>query len=69
MSLEKALLHDGDIRVVSIDGHTSEVLVEQDVDDIGRIVIVPMDDCMIETMWSYEHERLVGVIREVPSRD
>lgn len=55
-----------DVRIVHGD---SEVLVESDVDDGSKIVIVPMDDCIVEVVWSHEHERLVGVVRDIPIRD
>lgn len=47
---------------------TSEALIEVDVDDDGTIIIVPMDDCVIEVVWSAEHKRLVGVVRVIPGR-
>ena len=71
MSLEEkqeALRAEEDVFVTSIDD-SAEALVERDLDDDGKIVIVPMDDCIIEVVWSYEHERLVGVVRETPERD
>lgn len=43
-------------------------LAEYD-EDTGLLRIVPLDDCMIEVMWSHEHERLVGVVRDIPCRD
>ena len=59
---------DRDAYVTSYD-KTSEALIEMDVDDHSKVVIVPMDDCIIEVVWSHEHERLVGVVREIPGRD
>lgn len=61
----KAPLVEKDVRVRSTD-KCAEALIERDVDDIRKLVVVPMDDCMIEVMWSHEHERLVAVVREVP---
>ena len=43
-------------------------MVETDV-DTGLLTIVPLDDCMIEIKWSSDHNRLVAVVRDVPSRD
>ena len=38
-------------------------------EDTGYLTIVPLDDCMIEVRWSHEHERLVGIVRDIPARD
>lgn len=63
----KAPLVEKDVRVNSSD-KTAEAVIERDVDDARRINIVPMDDCAIEIVWSFKHERLVASVRVMPER-
>ena len=63
----KAPLVEKNVRVNSSD-KTAEATIEQDIDDARRINIVPMDDCVIEVVWSFKHERLIASVREMPGR-
>lgn len=55
-------------RIFKIGDIPDNALSELD-EDTGVVTIIPMDGCMIEVVWSHEHERLVGHIRDIPCRD
>lgn len=40
--------------------------IEIDINENNTIKVVPMDDIMLEIVWSYEHKRMVCIAKEKP---